>query len=304
MSIVIGNVKLEDQFFEKESNDFSENDQKRILNYLSNPEMSRDKFIMKCASWPLMYHLSHMRSNIIESVGLDEEMTVLEIGSECGAITERLCQLVKHVTCVETSRRKSIVNAQRNKKQNNLEILVGNFGAIEKKFLTEYDVVTMIGSFSLAPEWITEDNPFVGMLQRIMPHIKTGGKLIIGIDNRLGMKYFSGCKEAYSGIYFEGIEGYSKGESRRTFSRKEIVKLITDAGYEKIKVRYPYPDYQFTMDIFSDEHLPEKGQLKMGWFEMKHTRQLLFDEAKAFDSMIDAGLFPEMSNSFLIEIEK
>ena len=297
-------INLHDQYFQNETDTFSERDVRVLLKYFEHPLLSRDQYIMQSASWTALYHLSPMRSNIIESVGITDTCDVLEIGAECGAVTERLCDLAATVTCVEPSRRKSEINALRNQDCTNLNIYVGNFEQIETNELKQYDVVTMLGAFSHAAEYVQGESPYICMLQLAMRHVKDHGKLVIGIENRLGLKYLAGCKEPYSGLYFEGIEGYTQKEHIRTFSKQELLQIISAAGYEKVRIRYPYPDYQFTMDIFSDEYLPEKGQLKMSWFEMKQSRQFLFDEAKAFDSMLDAGLFPEVSNSFLIEIEK
>lgn len=96
------------------------------------------------------------------------------------------------------------------------------------------------------------------MLRRTSCHLKPGGKIIIAIENRLGLKYWAGCTEDHTGTYFEGLEGYPKTEGVKTFSKKELLDIIHQAGEFSTTFYYPYPDYKFPMTIYSDEYLPKK----------------------------------------------
>ena len=62
------------------------------------PENKFNEIIAKRNNWPIFYHLSHIRSNIIEWMDFDNEQTLLEIGSGCGAITGTLADKLKKVT--------------------------------------------------------------------------------------------------------------------------------------------------------------------------------------------------------------
>ena len=50
------------------------------------------KVIEERSSWPILYHLSEQRSNIVEWIPMDPRSKVLEVGSGCGAITGMLSQ--------------------------------------------------------------------------------------------------------------------------------------------------------------------------------------------------------------------
>ena len=80
-------------------------------------------------------------------------------------------------------------------------------------------------------------------------------------------------------------------------------QLIIQAGFEKSFFYYPYPDYKFPEVIYSDNYLPKLGELNNNIVNYDQERTVLFDETKAFNSVIKAGLFPEFCNSFLIIIE-
>ena len=48
--------------------------------------------IEKKGSWPILYHLSPLRANIVDWLPIHKSDKVLEIGSGCGAITDKLSE--------------------------------------------------------------------------------------------------------------------------------------------------------------------------------------------------------------------
>ena len=67
---------------------------------------------------------------------------------------------------------------------------------------------------------------------------------------------------------------------------------------------YPYPDYKFPMTIFSDKYLPKKEELNNNYQNFDRDRMILFNDDKVYQSLLENDLFPEFSNSYLIEIRK
>lgn len=269
----------------------------------NNPSSNYNSIIAEYKSWPVLYHLSHLRENIINWIPISREETVLEIGSGCGAITGCLAGCAKNVTCIELSEKRSLINAYRNSNRENIEIFLGNFEDIEKSLTKKYDYITLIGVFEYSEKYISNKNSYVSFLQIIKKHLAPGGKIILAIENKLGMKYWSGCKEDHLGEYFEGIEGYCNSKGIKTFSKNELIKVIKQAGFEKYIFYYPYPDYKFPEVIYSDNYLPKIGELNNNIVNYDQERIVLFDETRAFNSVMKAGLFPEFCNSFLLIIE-
>lgn len=267
-------------------------------------EKEYNRIIKDRNTWPILYHLSHIRSNIIEWLLIDNNETVLEIGSGCGAITSKLSDMASKVTCIELSKKRSMINAYRNKDKDNIEILVGNFEDIEKNIEVKYDYITLIGVFEYAESYITSSKPYLELLNKIKRHLKPNGKIVIAIENRLGLKYWAGCKEDHLAKYFEGIEGYTTSKGVKTFSKKELSKLFIKAGLENYEFYYPYPDYKLPNTIYSDEYLPKKGELTNNMRNFDMDRMVIFDESKVYDSIIENDLFTIFSNSYLIIIEK
>lgn len=265
------------------------------------PQEEYSEIIAKEKSWPFLYHLSFTRGNIIEWLPELEDANVLEIGSGCGAVTPFIARHAKKVTCVELSKKRSLINAYRNKESDNINIKVGNFEDVEKHLTEKYDMITLIGVLEYAQSYISGSTPYESFLCMLKKHLTQNGKIIIAIENRLGMKYLAGCKEDHLSSYFTGIEGYSNS-AVKTFSKKGLENLLNGCGLS-YKFYYPYPDYKFPVSIYSDEHLPQAGELKRNNNHYDNDRIVAFDEFSAFNSVIKDGLFPEFSNSFLVVAE-
>lgn len=124
--------------------------------------------------------------------------------------------------------------------------------------------------------------------------------MIIAIENRLGLKYCAGCREDHTGRYFDSIENYPEDKGIHTFSKAELKALTERSGFDICEFYYPYPDYKLTSAIYSDSYLPRKGELNNNYRNFDGDRIIAFDERRAFDSLIDNGLFAEFSNSFLV----
>ena len=135
----------------------------------------------------------------------------------------------------------------------------------------------------------------------LQKHVKRGGRIVIAIENRLGLKYFAGCMEDHLGSYFSGITNYVNGGVVRTFSRPGLERIFADCDIpaEEIHFYYPYPDYKFMTTLYSDKKLPGKGELSNNLRNFDRDRILLFDEKNAYDGILEEGLFPVFSNSYL-----
>ncbi|MBQ7481959.1 MAG: class I SAM-dependent methyltransferase [Lachnospiraceae bacterium] len=265
----------------------------------NNPESDYPHIIQNTRSWPIMYHLSHVRENICSWIPMKKSDTVLEIGSGCGAVTGCLARMAGHVTCIELSKKRSMINAVRHKSYDNIEIMVGNFEDIEPDLLEKYDYITLIGVLEYAESYINSKDPYRDILTRVRRHLKNNGKLIIAIENQLGLKYFAGCKEDHTGGFFDGIEGYPNTVGIRTFTKNGLSGLLKESGYFS-RFYYPYPDYKLPHTIYSDEWLPKPGELNTNLRNFDADRVVTFNEERVFDTLIKDGKFDEFNNSFLV----
>ena len=253
-------------------------------------------------SWPVLYHLSPLRQNIVEWIPMPKTAKVLEVGSGCGAITGALAMKAGSVTCVDLSKKRSTINAYRNAEFDNVTIHVGNFKDVEPELPCDFDYICLIGVFEYGQAYIGGETPYEDFLKILLPHLAPGGRIIIAIENKYGLKYFAGCKEDHLGTYFSGIENYQSRDGVRTFGKKGLEKIFKNCGVEQYQFYYPYPDYKFMTTLYSDERMPGKGELSNNLRNFDRDRMLLFDEKAAFDGFLEEELFDMVSNSYIVVI--
>lgn len=270
----------------------------------NNTKEKHNEVIVQRNSWPVLYHLSDIRGNIVEWMDITKEDSVLEIGAGCGAVTGTLAGKAKKVDCIELSKSRSMVNATRNKDCDNINIKLGNFQDVEQTLTEKYDYITLIGVFEYASSYIAAEHPYQEFLSIIKKHLKPQGKIVIAIENKYGLKYWAGCKEDHTAGFYSGLEGYVGVENVRTFSKKELKDIADSVGLKGQKFYYPYPDYKLPLSIYSDEYLPKPGELTNNFRNFDNERMMVFDESRVFDNVIKDGLFDEFSNSYLLILEE
>jgi hypothetical protein len=82
-------------------------------------------------------------------------------------------------------------------------------------------------------------------------------------------------------------------------SQHEINKIIEALGLPYRKKYYPYPDYLFPTSIYSEDFMPEQGELSKNAFSWED-RIIVFNEMAAFNNVIKNGQFDFMCNAYLI----
>lgn len=301
----IGNVVLDDTHYPGEDLYSDGAVEDHILELVQTyPESEYPQVIAREKDWAVMYHLAHGREHILSWYPFHPGAKVLEVGSGCGAVTGALASVADSVTCIDLSKKRSMINAVRHKESDNIQICLGNFQDVELGLDRDFDYATLIGVFEYGRGYIGGDQPYHGFLSTVMEHLRPGGKLLIAIENKFGLKYWAGCREDHVGTYFEGLEGYPQTEGVRTFTRPELIQMIEACGYTDYQFYYPYPDYKFPLAIYSDQHLPKVGELNYNLCNFDRDRLLLMDETKVYDQILKDGLFSLYSNSFFVEITK
>lgn len=251
--------------------------------------------------FPMIYHFSEVRENILAWYPFREHCTILEIGAGCGAITGLLCRKAERVVAVELSKRRAEINLERHKNLDNLEIMVGNLNDMEIQ--ETFDYVILNGVLEYAMSFTEGEKPYHTFLRNMGKFLKDDGRLLIAIENRLGLKYFAGAPEDHTDLYFLGIDRYRDNRTVRTFSRMELQKLLSDSGFPCQKMYYPYPDYKFPLEIFTDETLETQGYGKQYPVYTDNTLRL-FQEGTCARSLMKEKVLATFVNSFLVDAGK
>lgn len=276
-----------------------------LLRIFSSTESNkkRVKSMSNSPSWPLFYHLSPKRGNLVRWYKFNKMASVLEIGAGCGAITEELVKKDIKLTALELTEKRSMINAHRNKNANNLNIVVGNLESYLPSH--KYDYIVCVGVLEYAGSFIQNTKPYESFLHKIKSLLSPKGTLLLAIENKMGLKYFAGAREDHTGEYFDGINSYPGEKKVKTFGRIELEQLMSKAGFAKSTFYYPFPDYKLPTLIYSDEYLPGVHcDFPLNLLPVDapdQPRQHLFSEQSAMINIEANQLYSQFANSFLVE---
>jgi cyclopropane fatty-acyl-phospholipid synthase-like methyltransferase len=293
----IGNVKMTYKFHAKKDA-YSDGDVEDELLTAVKSGLDINEIIKKDTRWPVIYHFSPLRQNLLEWFDFPDNVDILEIGAGCGALTGLLCKKARCVKAVDLSKKRCLINAFRNREYANLEVIVSHFQDLD--FSQCFDYITIIGVLEYANLYVGGNNPYKNFLDKAANMLHPNGKLIIAIENKLGLKYFSGAAEDHTGLAFDGIEDYIYAEKAETFSKAELSNLLDESGFKEKEFYYPYPDYKLPLQIFSDRYLPKPNDIFQKPYNYDYPKFETFRENYALASVIKASLFTEFANSFLV----
>ncbi len=231
------------------------------------------KLLQENPSLDYMYALSDIRENLLEWYEFDEAASLLQVGSDYGALTGLYSRRVRQVTVLDPDGRNLSVNRLRNEGKENIRYITGDLDSFEEE--EGFDYIVMAGSLS---------QPYDRHIRKAKSLLKPEGKLILSICNRLGLKYQAGAVP-----------------DRDRLSRSEILDLLCgeDGKQGKAEFYYPMPDYRLPITLYSDGHLPGKGDLTHAILAYDYPKYLRFDLGKMFDEVCEGKQFETFANSFL-----
>lgn len=255
--------------------------------------------------WASLYHLSPKRVNLLRPFAAQLRGSILEAGAGCGALTRFLGENGADVVAIEGSMRRARIARERTADLKNVTVVCERLDAFGSR--TPFDVVLSIGVLEYAEVYGSGDpQPHARFLKNLRQHLSSNGVVILAIENKLGLKYFSGAPEDHVGAEFHGInDGYGRG-SVATFGRKELADLLTKAGLPAQAFFYPCPDYKLPVTLLSDPLLDQHPDLastllaQTAVFDPRKPSNPTFSLEQGWVSLGRNRLIGELANSFLV----
>ena len=95
--------------------------------------------------------------------------------------------------------------------------------------------------------------------------LNSGGVLLLGLNNRLGIRYFCGDRDIYTDRSFDGVEDYRNVYSKRedvftgrSYDREQIKTMISKAGFVSSKQYSIFPGLEDPSLIYAESFLPNE----------------------------------------------
>lgn len=138
--------------------------------------------------------------------------------------------------------------------------------------------------------------------------LEPDGRLLLGMNNRLGLKYFCGERDPYTDRNYDGIENYRDRVSKegqewrgRCYSKYEIKEMLRASGYPTVKLFSVLPDLERPQLVYAENTLPNE-ELSSRLFPMYHNPDPVFlKEEYLYTDLAENGMFHPMANAFLVE---
>ncbi len=129
------------------------------------------------------------------------------------------------------------------------------------------------------------------------------GTMLLGMNNRLGLRYFCGDCDPYTGRCLDSIENYSRFPDSlgHMYARSEIEAMLSEAGWVRRKFYSVLPCLEEATLIYADEHLPKEDLLNRLFPSYNHPQSLWLEEEPLYKYLADNGMFHAMANAYLIE---
>lgn len=262
-----------------------------------------DELASKILDWPSEYHFSRLRHCLLKHLPFKADDSVLELGCGCGAITRFLGETGAQVDSVEGTHSRARIAGERCIDLSNVTVYVDDL----LKFTSnkKYDWVLLIGVLEYAPIFSNEDDAVLHYLNVVKKYLSPTGRLVLAIENKLGLKYFNGCSEDHVNEPFFGLENRYKEKTPVTFGKIELSGKLKDAGFKNINYYYPFPDYKLPNVVISESAISNAlnvSDLFRGKIARDYSGRVYrsFDETFVWREIEKNSLLTDLSNSFLV----
>lgn len=258
----------------------------------------------KMKDWPSTYHLSSRRSNLLRPFEQWlKGKKVLEIGCGCGAITRFLGESGADVVSVEGSLRRAQIARARTRDLSNVDVICAPSDIIPD--IGHFDAVILVGVLEYARVFLGRDGQKT-LLDSCRDRMTETGKLFVAIENKLGIKYFSGVNEDHVNMPMFGINNSYTEKSVVTFGRSELKAVLANSGFLHNEEFLPLPDYKLPVSIICPRGWKNfSSQFSQLAIESAHqdpqkNSENYFSIEEGLYNIWNNDLAPDLSNSFLM----
>ena len=166
---------------------------------------------------------------------------------------------------------------------------------------TLYDIIVAVDIIEYA------HNPAT-VLKHIHNLLKPDGRFLLAADNRLGIRYFCGDQDAFSGKIYDGVENYvhlypqEREEMKgRAYAKAELMEFLEEAGFRQRRVFSVFPRISNPQLLLAEDYMPNESLDIRIFPEYNNPDTVFLFEEELYPSLLANGLLHGMANGFFIE---
>jgi len=168
-----------------------------------------------------------------------------------------------------------------------------------KEIDCKYDYIILNDVFRLAPELYFKNSHYT-LLKKCQKLLKKNGHILLSIDNRFGLRFFSGEPDPFYQNCFFGMRK-NEGLDHILFTRRELESLVYSTGFKNIKFYYPYPNHLEPFEIFTDNSINQRSPLSAkDVLSVNATK--VFEDAYVDAELREMNIAQYFADSFLVDI--
>jgi len=201
---------------------------------------------------------------------------VLDIGSGWGQVARPLARHRPVVALEPVGERLAFIRAAARQDGVDQHLAFVESDYFEIRFEPQFSAICAIGVFEWSGAFQNRVDPQERQrqfLHKTRQELAPGGCLILGIENRLGLKYLLGCPDDHLGApYIASLpaplarrrwtEASGQALQSFTYSLTELDQLLRAAGFTQIEFFGAFPDYKLPQAIVP---LADAGRALMAW---------------------------------------
>ena len=141
--------------------------------------------------------------------------------------------------------------------------------------------------------------------------LKNTGVLLLGMASRLGIQFFCGDRDPFTGNIFDSIENYAMqfGSAQdagtgRLYARAEMIQMLEHTGFGRHKFYSVWPNLAVPQLLYAEGVLPNEDLALRITPRYNDNTAIFMNERYLYDTLVRNGLFHELANAYFIECPK
>ncbi len=170
-----------------------------------------------------------------------------------------------------------------------------------KKHANSFDYIVCVDLLEL------QENPCLA-LSYWKTMLKEDGICLLGMNNRMGIRYFCGDRDRYTDRNFDGVENYRRVYMKsedifrgRMYAKFEIEQMLNRVGFAKNRFYSVLSNLENPSHLLAYDYMPNEDLANRLYPSYYSPETVFLEEESLYQSLLSNGMFHSMANAYLVE---